>query len=75
MSQRVFCLLPADVLIILRRLGSSISYDKQTGNVRNISCNYDKGDEDTIVITNFRDKLYALFKKDKETWDEDDTFL
>ncbi|GAA5800284.1 hypothetical protein HPULCUR_005710 [Helicostylum pulchrum] len=56
-------------------LGSSISYDKQTGNVRNISCNYDKGDEDTIVITNFRDKLYALFKKDKETWDEDDTFL
>ncbi|GAA5798335.1 hypothetical protein HPULCUR_003737 [Helicostylum pulchrum] len=57
------------------RLGSSISYDKQTGNVRDIDCNYDKEDEDTIVIKGFRDKLYALFKKDKETWKEDDTFL
>ncbi|GAA5800242.1 hypothetical protein HPULCUR_005667 [Helicostylum pulchrum] len=58
-----------------RSFGSSISYDKQTGKVRNINCNYDKEDEDTIVITNFRDKLYALFKKDKETRNEDDTFL
>ncbi|GAA5800302.1 hypothetical protein HPULCUR_005728 [Helicostylum pulchrum] len=56
-------------------LGSSISYDKQTGKVRDINCSYDEDDEDTIVITNFCDKLYALFKKDKETWDEEDTFL
>ncbi|GAA5802043.1 hypothetical protein HPULCUR_007503 [Helicostylum pulchrum] len=55
--------------------GSSISYDKQTGNVRDTGCNYDKEDEDTIAIKGFRDKLYALFKKDKETWDEEDTFL
>ncbi|GAA5804836.1 hypothetical protein HPULCUR_010344 [Helicostylum pulchrum] len=57
------------------KLGSSISYDKQTGTVRDIDCNDDKEDKDTIVITNFYDKLYALFKKDKETWDEEDTFL
>ncbi|KAI9255880.1 hypothetical protein EDC94DRAFT_678176 [Helicostylum pulchrum] len=56
-------------------LGSSISYDKQTGKVRYIDCNYDKEDKDTIVIKSFRDKLYALFKKDKETWDEEDIFL
>ncbi|GAA5804199.1 hypothetical protein HPULCUR_009686 [Helicostylum pulchrum] len=57
------------------RLGSSISYDKQTGKVRYIDCNYDKEDKDTIVIKSFRDKLYALFKKDKETWDEENIFL
>ncbi|GAA5806599.1 hypothetical protein HPULCUR_012139 [Helicostylum pulchrum] len=56
-------------------LGSSIFYDKQTGKVRNIDCNNKKEDEYTIVIKSFRDKLYALFKKDKETWDEEDTFL
>ncbi|GAA5804855.1 hypothetical protein HPULCUR_010363 [Helicostylum pulchrum] len=56
-------------------LGSSISYDKQTGKVRDIDCNYDKEDKHTIAIKGFRDKLYALFKKDKETWNEDDTFL
>ncbi|GAA5806592.1 hypothetical protein HPULCUR_012132 [Helicostylum pulchrum] len=44
-------------------------------NVRDIDCNNKKEDEDTIVVTNFYDKLYALFKKDKETWNEDDTFL
>ncbi|KAI9263638.1 hypothetical protein EDC94DRAFT_659090 [Helicostylum pulchrum] len=54
---------------------SSISYDKQTGNVRDIDYNRDEEDEDTIVITNFYDKLYALFKKDKETWNEEDIFL
>ncbi|GAA5794836.1 hypothetical protein HPULCUR_000184 [Helicostylum pulchrum] len=57
------------------KLGSSISYDKQTGNVRDIDCDYDKNDEDTIVIEGFRDKLYVLFEKDKETWNEDDIFL
>ncbi|KAI9258435.1 hypothetical protein EDC94DRAFT_675763 [Helicostylum pulchrum] len=57
------------------KLGSSISYNKQTGNVRDIDCNYDKEDEDTIVIKGFRDKLYALFKKDNEPRDEDATFL
>ncbi|GAA5800176.1 hypothetical protein HPULCUR_005601 [Helicostylum pulchrum] len=56
-------------------LGSSISYNKQTGDVKDIDCSDDEEDEDTIVIKSFRDKLYALFKKDKETWDEEDTFL
>ncbi|GAA5800281.1 hypothetical protein HPULCUR_005707 [Helicostylum pulchrum] len=53
----------------------SIYFDEQTGNVRDIGCNYEKEDENTIVIKGFHDKLYALFKKDKETWDEEDTFL
>ncbi|KAI9263651.1 hypothetical protein EDC94DRAFT_85884 [Helicostylum pulchrum] len=57
------------------KLDSSISYDKQTGNVRDIDCNREKEDEDTIVIKGFCDKFYALFKKDKETWNEDDMFL
>ncbi|KAI9252166.1 hypothetical protein EDC94DRAFT_651635, partial [Helicostylum pulchrum] len=56
-------------------LGSSISYDKQTGKVRDINCNRDEEDKDIIMITNFRDKLYALFKKDNEPRDEGDTFL
>ncbi|KAI9265770.1 hypothetical protein EDC94DRAFT_583173 [Helicostylum pulchrum] len=55
-------------------LGSSIFYDMQT-EVRTIDCNYDDDDEDTIVSKGFCDRLYALFKKDKETWNEDDTFL
>ncbi|GAA5800341.1 hypothetical protein HPULCUR_005768 [Helicostylum pulchrum] len=55
--------------------GSCISYDKQTEKFRDNSYNYEKEDEDTIVIRSFRDKLYALFKKDKKMWNEEDTFL
>ncbi|KAI9274869.1 hypothetical protein EDC94DRAFT_643735 [Helicostylum pulchrum] len=57
------------------KLGPSISYDKQRTYVNALGSDCAEEDEDNIVVDNFHDKLYDLFKKDKATWDEEDTFL
>ncbi|KAG2233260.1 hypothetical protein INT48_001709 [Thamnidium elegans] len=55
---------------------SYITYDKNKSNV--LSWGYrsiDGNEEDTVRIDVSREKLYQLFKKDKDSWDQDDLFL
>ncbi|KAG2235803.1 hypothetical protein INT48_001029 [Thamnidium elegans] len=57
------------------RFRSAISYNNKRTYVKDFGPNCEEEDEDNIVITNFRDRLYGLFKKGKATWEEEDRFL
>ncbi|GAA5815440.1 hypothetical protein MFLAVUS_008949 [Mucor flavus] len=56
-------------------LGSSIFYSRDRTYVKVWYEDYEEEAEDNIVIDNFRDGVYNLFKKDEKTWDKEDTFL
>lgn len=57
------------------RIGSSVSYNRDRKYVKALGKDCEEEAEDNIVIDNFRYKLYGLFKKDKEFWNEEDKFL
>ncbi|GAA5812181.1 hypothetical protein MFLAVUS_005631 [Mucor flavus] len=54
---------------------SALAYNKDRTNFKVLVRKDEEETEDNIVIDNFRDKLYDLFKKKKEDWDEEDIFL
>ncbi|GAA5815457.1 hypothetical protein MFLAVUS_008968 [Mucor flavus] len=57
------------------QIGSSISYNRDRTDVKALGEDCGEESEDNILIDNFYDKLYNLFKKDKTTRDEEDKFL
>ncbi|GAA5801854.1 hypothetical protein HPULCUR_007309 [Helicostylum pulchrum] len=48
---------------------------KDRTDVKALGSDCEEEAEGNILIDNFRDGLYNLFKKGKEAWDEEDTFL
>ncbi|GAA5809237.1 hypothetical protein MFLAVUS_002642 [Mucor flavus] len=57
------------------QLSSSISYSRERTYVKALGKVCEEEAEDNILVDNFYDGLYSLFKKDKKTWDEEDKFL
>ncbi|KAG2228887.1 hypothetical protein INT48_007052 [Thamnidium elegans] len=54
---------------------SYITYDKNKSNILSWGDNsVDDNEEDTIQIDVSREKLYQLFEKGKDSWDQDDLF-
>ncbi|GAA5815466.1 hypothetical protein MFLAVUS_008978 [Mucor flavus] len=77
---------PTSILPTLRRnynpdfiavagIGSSISYNRDRTEVNDFGKDCDEEAEDNVLIDNFCDGLYSLFKKDKKAWDDEDKFL
>ncbi|KAG2234828.1 hypothetical protein INT48_006745 [Thamnidium elegans] len=55
---------------------SYITYDKHKSNVLSWgNQSVDDNEEDTVQIDVSREKLYQLFRKGKDSWDQDDLFL
>ncbi|GAA5808513.1 hypothetical protein MFLAVUS_001904 [Mucor flavus] len=59
----------------LQNDNSYIIYDKQKSKVLSFGKKYDNEDEDTLLIDVSGKKLYQLFKKGEDSWNEDDRFL
>ncbi|KAI9273790.1 hypothetical protein EDC94DRAFT_689813 [Helicostylum pulchrum] len=55
--------------------GSYITYDKQNSKVLSWGRKYDNEDENTMQIDMSGERLYRLFAKDKDSWDQDDLFF
>ncbi|GAA5805126.1 hypothetical protein HPULCUR_010639 [Helicostylum pulchrum] len=55
--------------------GSYITYDKQNSKVLSWGRKCDNEDENTMQIDMSGERLYRLFAKDKDSWDQDDLFF
>ncbi|GAA5808768.1 hypothetical protein MFLAVUS_002164 [Mucor flavus] len=53
---------------------SYITYNKQKSKALSSGEIYDNKDEDTLQIDEFGERLYQLFKKGEDSWNEDDQF-
>ncbi|KAI8078618.1 hypothetical protein BDF21DRAFT_494319 [Thamnidium elegans] len=58
------------------RKDTFIEYDKQKKNISSWGdCDVKSDTDDSVKINKFTEKLYQLFKKDRDCWSQDDTFL